>query len=343
VNFGFVRPFRHGFYKHHSAEQHRFLLLLGLPNVVLGLAAILLTFLTARAISGDAWTPAIAAAIVAFVPRFVFLSAFVTNDNLVNALGAALAYCSVRCVRAPGWRWAAAVGAVLGLLLITKVSALPVAAVLIPVALAAGTRKRRATVLAVAAAAVAVVGGWYLVQNQVRYGDPLATSATQHYLQLSGNLRPFSRAPYVVTDPWGLVFSNVPSRIIRGYWYTSGWNQFRWPLGGSLPFWAALAFALSGLVSARLGGARGQLRRSNALLTLGVLAVAGFISVWVVAFQTPFYQPRLALVGLPALGCLAALGLERWRLPIRAVLPLMGLVGTLIAIQHDVLSLPWSQ
>ena len=157
VNFGFVRPFRHGFYKHHSAEQHRFLLLLRLPNVVLGLAAILLTFLTARAISGDAWTPAIAAAIVAFVPRFVFLSAFVTNDNLVNALGAALAYCTVRCVRAPGWRWAAAVGAVLGLLLITKVSALPVAAVLIPVALAAGTRKRRATVLAVAAAAVAAL------------------------------------------------------------------------------------------------------------------------------------------------------------------------------------------
>jgi len=38
--------------------------------------------LAARIIAKDPWTPVVAAAIIGFLPRFVFLSAFVTNDNL---------------------------------------------------------------------------------------------------------------------------------------------------------------------------------------------------------------------------------------------------------------------
>ncbi len=58
--------------------------------------------------------------------------------------------------------------------------------------------------------------------------------------------------------------------------------------------------------------------------------------------STATYEAWLAFLGLPALGCLAALGLERWRPPIRFLVPLLGLCGTLVAIQQDVLSIAWN-
>ena len=46
--------------------------------------------------------------------------------------------------------------------------------------------------------------------------------------------------------------------------------------------------------------------------------------------------------GLVAICGLAALGLERWRLPVRFLLPLAGLIGTVVAIQQDVLAVHWT-
>jgi hypothetical protein len=71
------------------------------------------------------------------------------------------------------------------------------------------------------------------------------------------------------------------------------------------------------------------------------LALAGFVSVWIVAFQTATYEARLALTGLPALAGLAALGVERWKLPVRFLLPFTGLVGLLVAMYDDVLAVNW--
>jgi hypothetical protein len=101
-----------------------------------------------------------------------------------------------------------------------------------------------------------------------------------------------------------------------------------------LLFWLALAIALIGLIGRHVS--------PRALLVLGVLAVAGFLSVWIVAFQTASYDPRLALGGVPALACLAALGLERWKLAVRFLFPLLLLGGTMFAVQTNVLEVHWS-
>ncbi len=85
----------------------------------------LITFLAVRMITRDDWTPLVAASFVAFLPRMMFLWPFVTNDNLVNLLGAVLTFCTLRYALAPSrWRMAV-VGLVLGLLLVTKVSTSP--------------------------------------------------------------------------------------------------------------------------------------------------------------------------------------------------------------------------
>jgi 4-amino-4-deoxy-L-arabinose transferase-like glycosyltransferase len=324
-----------GFYVHHSTAGHRFLLWLRLPNVLFGAMTILATFFAARLVTKDPWTPVIAGAVVGFLPRFVFLSAFVTNDNLANTLGALLTLLGLRYLaRSTLWRMAA-VGAVGGLLVITKESALPLAAVIVVLALGEVTNRQRAQRFAAGVVALVAVCGWWFVQNTVRYGSPLAGGAAEHYLSQIGGIGTSFGVPYTVKDPVTYIFATVPQSFLRVFWYGSGVQEiFHWPWPIGLVFWLALAAALAGLIATR--------PPPRVLMVLGVLAVTGLASVWIVAFQTGTYDPRLALVGMPALACLASLGLERWRLVVRLVLPLMCLGGTLFAVQMNVLAVHWS-
>jgi len=298
--------------------------------VLLGLLTVVVALLLGREVSQDPWTPVVAAAVVAFFPRFIFLTSFVTNDNLAILFGALLTLVSVRFVRGPtAWRMAA-VGAVFGLLVITKLSALPLGLVIVVVVCLA--RKLKYLVIGVGAAAL--VSGWYLVQNTVRYGDPLARTASARYLAQVGGLGLPIGQPYVVHDPLGLVFRAVPLSIARSFWYESGWGQFRWPWPVNLLFWLALAFALVGLAHRNIDGA--------ILITLGATAIVSLLTVWGVAFQTSTFPARFALVGLAAIAGLTALGLERWRPPVRFLLPVAGLVGIGVAIQQNVVGVHWT-
>jgi Dolichyl-phosphate-mannose-protein mannosyltransferase len=324
-----------GLFLHHSVSDWRFLLWLRLPNVLLGALTVLVVFFAIREITDDRWTPVVGAAVIAFLPHFVFLSAFVTNDNLVSLLGAVLTLVALRYVRAPGlWRMAL-VGAVFGLLFATKQSTLTVGLVLLVLVLVVQSWRRRAQHLAVALIAALATCGWYLIQNSVRYGDPLARTATTKYLTDSGGLGTWPGTPYKVTDPLKLVFFDVPQRIFDLFWYESGWLPFRWSWPVSLLFWSVCVAALFGLIHRRVHVER------RILVTLWALVVTALMSVWVLAFQTATYKTSYAFVGIAALAALVALGVERWRLPVRFLLPAMGLCGTLIAIQQNVLAVHW--
>jgi hypothetical protein len=188
--------------------------------------------------------------------------------------------------------------------------------------------------LAIGTLAAFVACGWYLIQNTVRYGDPLARTASARYLAQVGGLGTFF-TPYVVTNPVSLVFVRVPQRIADGFWYVSGSvGQFHWSWPANLVFWIALAAAVAGIIGRHID--------HWTLATLLTVAVTGLLSVWIVAFQTSTYEARYVYVGLSAIAALVALGLERWKLPLRFILPAMGLVGTGIAIQQNVLAVHWS-
>jgi hypothetical protein len=322
-----------GVFLHHSSADLRFLLWLRLPNVLLGALTVIFAFFTVRMVSSDPLTPVVGASLVAFLPRFVFISSFVTNDNLVNLLGAILAFLALRYVREPT-RWRIAwVGAIFGLLVATKLSALPVGLVIVTLAFMVAGWKRRVELLGTGALAALAVCGWYLMQNTVRYGDPLARSASARYLAQVGGLGTLL-APYKAGNPLSLIFDRVPARIGNTFWYQSGWGQFHWPWPVNLVFWLVLAGSLAGLVNRHVD--------HNVLIALFAIVVAGFLSVWVVATQTSTYEARYVFVGLSAIAALVALGLERWKLPVRFVLPTMGLIGTLVEIQQNVLAVHWS-
>jgi hypothetical protein len=322
-----------GIFLHHSTADLRFLLWLRLPNIPLGALTILITFFAVRLVSRDAWTPLVAASFIAFLPRILFLWPFVTNDNLTNFLGAVLTFASLKFCIAPSYKRMALVGVVFGLLLITKLSTSPLIFVILVLACLVPGWKPRIKLLAVGLLSAFAVSGWYLIQNALRYGDALARDTTSHYLSKIGGLGLPAGQPYVIGNPFTFLFIHVPYRILQTFWYLSDWNQFHWS-------WEVNAVLTLVFLATLLGLFRHGVDR-RVLFTLAVISVAGFLSVYGVALQS-YYQARYAFVGLAAIAGLVALGVERWRVPVRFLLPAMGLVGTLVAVQIDVLAIHWT-
>ena len=175
-----------------------------------------------------------------------------TNDNLVNLLGAILTFVALRYALQPSrWRMAG-VGVVVGLMMITKLSALPIALALVVLALMAAGWKRRAEFLGIGVAATLAISGWYFIQNTVRYGDPTARATSARYLAQLGGLGTFIGVPYRMGNPVSLVFDRVPDRLLNSFWYQSGWNQFSWPWPVNVLFSLVLVAALAGLTHRHL-------------------------------------------------------------------------------------------
>lgn len=323
-----------------AASDDRLARALRIPSVVAGLATVALTYATAHRLSKNRWTPVVAAAFVATLPKFVFLAGVVNNDNLVALLGAALAYLVTRFIMDPpqtalaGRLGGAAIGAVYGMLVLTKVSTIPL---LVGAAVAAaliGRRQQDITGVGVAfTVATVTVTGWWLLRNQARYGDPLAAKASNEYFE------PLDIFGTDVEAAQRLLI-DIPKTVYHSFYYTSGWNQFSWETPWYIPFWVLLGAGLIAL--------RRRPRRDNqvpgqdiALVLVSALVLGALSSLWIVGVANSFsgtLQARLAFSGLAALGCLFALGLERAATPVifSFVLPLLGLMGTSYALWDDV-------
>ncbi len=122
-----------------------------------------------------------AAAVVAFNPSFLFASALVSNDAPLAAFSALVLLLWVKLLvdqNAPTLKSAALLGALIGLALLTKTTALGLVPLSVLVLLLVARRERnwRYAILgnAVMLAMIALLAGWWFVRNQTLYGDPLA-------------------------------------------------------------------------------------------------------------------------------------------------------------------------
>jgi 4-amino-4-deoxy-L-arabinose transferase-like glycosyltransferase len=295
---------------------------------------VLVAFAIVRRTAREEQTALVGAALVAFFPGFVSLSAFVTNDNLVVFLGAMYTYFALRFASRTTVSWMLATGATFGLLLTTKLSVLPLALLIPMLALLAPTWRRRLWLFTCGSLATVAVSGWYLVQNWVRYGDPLAKHESTIYLmrlRALGNLDYFGvPLPYSVEDPVHLVLVDVPRTIITTMWYQSDWNRYNWPEIIGVLCTCVVLVVLVGLIGQRIP--------KRTLAVLGGVSLLSLVIVWVMAFQTATYSSRYAYVGITAMAALVALALQRWPLPFRWVLPAASLIACLLSINSYVLS-----
>lgn len=321
-----------------GADQ-RLVTSLRLPGIGFGAITLLLTAATARLVSRDPWTPVVATAVVAAVPKFVFLSGVVNNDNLGTVAGALTTFAALHLLLRPPAEGrdrliaCGMIGVCVGVAQLSKVTAativLPALVAIVAVSSGPG---RLAAHLAALAVGVLLVAGQWLAYNVLTYGDPLALEAQTAYLR--------SVIPALFHDGSYLerLLVTVPRGAWRSFWYVSGWNQFFWPDWAYFPLWGGVAVALVRWLQPAYGTPRVP-RRATVLLVAAVLAGIG--SVMAVGAVTTQEQARIGFICLSAFGVLVALGLERWRAPIavRFLLPALGLVGTVIAIRQHVVGI----
>jgi 4-amino-4-deoxy-L-arabinose transferase-like glycosyltransferase len=157
--------------------------LIRLLSTLMGAGTVLLTYLIVREVFPGAEVLALAAAAVtAFNPMFLFISASVNNDNLAGLLCSLALWQMLRMVRTgASLRRVIGVAIVIGLAALSKLSALGLIG-LIAVVLTWDAWRQRSLALwlrhgLLSAGVVAVLAGWWYVRNWVLYRDPLGFSA----------------------------------------------------------------------------------------------------------------------------------------------------------------------
>lgn len=289
------------------------LLPLRLLSVALGALFVVLIYAIVRLIfPGRAELALGAAAFTAFLPMHVAQAASVNNDALAEVLLAAVLLLSIRYVKLamlgprPPAAWdALAIGLLLGLALVAKVSAY----VAIPVALAAPLiawyeRKRSGTVhrspftdlLLILAPALLLALPWYLRNAQV-YGNLDILARSWHDQVVVGQLTTgelLAQAGLVAVLERFLVWSH------SSFWGVFGWMGV-WM--DARVYTAALAFGLVVVAGCMWQVADGRSRQSVARFTfhvsrfqgwgLALLGVAalGTLGVYV-AYNLQFVQPQ---------------------------------------------------
>lgn len=341
-----------GLFTHNDGDAQRRVVLLRMPSILLGALTVWLTRKVARRSGASEWGAVLAASIVAMLPRFVFLSSVINNDTLVITLGAWATLLAVGLV-ADDYLTAKRLcgfGAVLGLMLETKLSSVPIViALALGVVFARfvqrrGHRVKPGQVLATIAAAALLVAAPVLLSNQLRYGDPLASKASVDYFRKL--LPPLVAVP----QTWHWFGVAVGSGFATSFWYVSGWNQFRWKAETYVPLWFLAAVGLLGNFIPRRNvavraatpnqGSSETQEVSGVVPLLAAVAVASVSVVWILATQTTQWQARTSYPGLAAFATLIGIGYRKLRIPmaLQFLLPAITLAGTLYAIHADVIN-----
>ena len=258
----------------------------------------------------------LAAALVAFNPQFLFLSAAVNNDAAVIACCAAGVWLLLRIVTRPApatWQLIA-LGAILGLAALSKLSGLALAGLAVVVLSVLAWRRRSARELIrqglIVAGAALLVGGWWYGRNLVLYGDPLG-------LQAMFDILPRRASAPTLAELW-----DRAEGVWRSCWAVFGtfnvvpddWIYIVYSL---LTLLGVLGLLVVGPARRTWRRRRGEAYHSATAMQRGQLALLAFwVAVLVVSLivwaQMRYPQGRLLFPALSAGAVLLAAGLVNW-------------------------------
>jgi hypothetical protein len=302
---GILNNFENGIYvygHHYTSDQHQqaaWVHELRIVSIACGLATVLAAVATGWLLSGSlAFTGALGAT-VALWPKFIVVTAAVSNLALVIALCAWAVPCFLLWERHRSLGWAAATGILLGAGALAAETALPVAGLMLVLMIGLAWRRGdwRGPLLAIGC--FAAVAGWWYVRNDVLYGDPLASAATRHYLAQDQAGVPFIRTPASLAPP---VLSFGVRTLVHSVWYDAGWNQIQLP--------NVLDLILSALAVVALVAAAVRVRLRGGLVL--VLCALGSVIAWLALLATTNQgEGRYLLVAIIAWASLLIAGSER--------------------------------
>jgi len=282
-------------------------------SALIGLITTLAAFAIARALWPDPPHIAVgAAAVTAFWPMHLYAGASVNNDGLAVALWTVALWLLARYLRAPALRGAALAGAVTGLALLTKTSALvlvPLGVIAIALAWArrpSGAWRRVISDGGVFLGAVAVIGGWWLVRNQMLYGDPFAYGVFKAAFGWQSPERWFTARGFNDVTHWGA----VAVLTHQSFWGAFGLG----PQGVPAAVFPKWVYALLSLIAVpALVAAYGVLRaREQTVRSTGLVLVTAWVFVFCafLRFNLDLFQPqgRYLLPVVPIIGVLLSRG-----------------------------------
>ncbi|MCX6044145.1 MAG: DUF2142 domain-containing protein [Chloroflexi bacterium] len=289
-------------------------------SLLLGALTLWLTYLTARlAFPRACALPLFTLLVVASIPQFIFISASLSNDNLIITASAAVVYWLARLLAKPTavppvqgkidqlylWEWLM-LGLLLGIAALSKLQGLGLFVLsALAVLLLAWTRRDGwlplRAFLPVALPAVVLAGWWYW-RNYTLYGD---WSGVSHLLANNG----LRSHPLTLASFW---------QEFRGLRY-SFWGLFGW-FNLLLPTWiytlldivtigaaAGLVFALRRRVRTIFVTSYGRVR----LLVL-LWAALSIVLIFYWISQANGSQGRLLFPAINAFAILLSLGLNVW-------------------------------
>ncbi len=300
--------------------------LVRLLSVAFGALTVWATFQLARYVCpGNPTLHLTAAAFVAFLPQFIFLSSAANNDNLVIALSALSLLVYLRTPLDAPWRRFVLLGALLGLGVLTKISsfglwgAIGIAMLLLQPKWT--LRQRVLRIFVTFATSAAIISPW-VIYNWVTFGDPI---------NLTRWLSTVPRTTPMVWNDWLLYVVRMDQ---------SFWGKFGGASNLEMP---PMTYAvLSALLVVALLGVFLLLKdwRANKLPSVTRQSLAFFALYWLLLevghIRSVFAligmdQARQVFAGLPALGTLLSAGILRLfqsqRLPAMIVTCGMGLVA----------------
>jgi hypothetical protein len=288
---------------------------------LLGAATIVLAYLIARIVVNQLPTanyqsliPPLAAALIAFNPKFIHVSSIVSNDVAITFAATLACWWMARMMSR---QWAVgsgttphsplltahflALGALIGIAVLCKVGSLGLFA---PAACVAWVlaRPRRALFrsLIALAAGFALTAGWWFAFNTISYGDPLAWDRVRF-----ANEALLRETPLTVPQ----VFAAIPE-IILSYFGNIG-IELAFPNWVNALFGLGLALAVIGCIRivARTPALRSRAFFRTALMPLVVwqLALLALFVPWLVSYAGT-ENGRLIMPGIALLAILVAAG-----------------------------------
>lgn len=268
-----------------------------LVSILLGGVAVYLTFRLAR--ESAPWLPAaapLAAAIVAFNPMFLFVSASVANDSMIASTSTLALLVLVRLVRLGlSARRLRRLSITLGLATLSKLSGLgllPLSA-LVVLARSFGHGWRVVAVrLAILISGPLVLAGWWFLRNWALYGDPTGLDA---WLDVAGRR---------TATPGLLDLLGEMQGLFMGYWGVLGAfnivaDEWVYLVYGSL--------CLAGLAGLALAYARSQSTARHPWAPLAVLAMWLGIEFAALVRWTQLTPASSGRLLFPAIGSVATL------------------------------------
>jgi 4-amino-4-deoxy-L-arabinose transferase-like glycosyltransferase len=287
-----------------------------LASVALGAVTVWLVWrVAARLCPQSRWVPLMAAALTAFNPMFLFVSAAVNNDVLAALFGslsllllAKISNIKHQVSNQAFGLWLLALGFVLGLGALTKLSLvamIPLA--LLVVALCSWRRysglpiSHRITFFnfhcSLLVLPALVISGWWFLRNWRLYGDPTAVSV---FMEILG----YRAEPLTLRDLW-----EEFGTFRRTYWGLFGGVNV--PAPEPVYVFCDL-LSLAGLVGLGLHAWRRR-REGIGVWWVPALWVAILFAAllrWVMMYYS--FQGRLMFPGIAALSTFLALGLREW-------------------------------